>query len=115
MGGAEDPLVTDKENGYFLVFGKELGNICLDKHKIDKAAYKPLVAQAKKDVNGAELPPRAFTSEPDGKSGNRRLKFNCSYCPFKKACWPGLRTFLYSSGPRYLTTVKRVPDVTEVR
>ena len=69
-----------------------------------------------KDVIGAdEPPPRCYEDQEDGKSGNRKLATGCSYCAFKHSCWPGLRTFLYSNGPRYLTRVVKEPDVPEVR
>lgn len=59
-------------------------------------------------------PERAFQPEPDGKSGNMKLGLQCSYCNMKHACYPNLRTFIYSNGPRYLTTVVKTPDVPEV-
>jgi hypothetical protein len=53
----------------------------------------------------------------EGQSGNRKLSTNCSYCDYKKECWPGLRTFIYSKGPVYLTKVEREPggNVFEVK
>jgi hypothetical protein len=42
-----------------------------------------------------------------------KLGTGCSYCAFKKHCWPGLRGFAYSGGPRYLTNVVKTPDVPE--
>ena len=56
-------------------------------------------------------PNRAFSDVPDGKSGNMKLGTQCSYCEFKKVCWPDLKTYIYSSGPRYLTKVVREPKV----
>jgi hypothetical protein len=61
-----------------------------------------------------EPPERCYEDLEDGKSGNRKLGTNCSYCAFKHECWPGLRTFIYSNGPRYLTKVEKTPDVPEV-
>lgn len=55
----------------------------------------------------------------DGAYGNRKLGVECSYCPFKVDCWQdvndgsGLRKFIYSSGPRWLTVVKKEPNVME--
>lgn len=59
-------------------------------------------------------------SKPEGKSGNEVLDTKCSYCQFKEHCWsvgeggPGLRTFIYSTGPRYFTKVANPPRVYEV-
>jgi hypothetical protein len=38
----------------------------------------------------------------------------CSYCEYKKTCWPEMRTFLYSYGPEFLIKVKNKPKVKEV-
>lgn len=58
-------------------------------------------------------PPRTFAAE-DKPNGNEGLGTACSYCEFKKKCWPGLRTFLYSNGPQFLTKVNKVPKVPEI-
>ncbi len=50
---------------------------------------------------------------PEGKSGNYKLPVQGSYCPYKRLCYPELRTFLYSYGPVYLTSVEREPKVYE--
>jgi len=62
----------------------------------------------------SSLPPKAFGAVPEGKSGNMKLATACSYCAFKQACWPGLRTFVYSKGPVFLTEVVNEPKVPEV-
>ena len=64
-------------------------------------------------VDREEPPPRAFEAIPEGKSGNLKLPVTCSYCPYKKACWPGVRTFLYSSRPVFLVKVEKEPKVPE--
>jgi hypothetical protein len=61
-----------------------------------------------------EMPPRGYSPVPEGKSGNMKLDIACSYCAFKRECWPGLRTFLYSRGPVFLTHVDKAPNVMEV-
>ena len=57
---------------------------------------------------------RHYKDQEFDKSGNRKLCMNCSYCSFKKTCWPNLRTFIYSHGPVFLTHVERPPKVEEV-
>lgn len=108
---------SNAERGAFLAVGKEQGKLVLDVHDDlpNKNELEKLV-QERKDVVALPVPPaRAFTDEPDGASGNRKLKFNCSYCPFKKACWPGLRLFLYAQKPVFLTVVNRLPKVDEIK
>lgn len=112
--GQTDDIVTDKTRGAFLAVDKTLGNLCLDVHKRREHPEIEKVYEYKKDMVSREEPPaRKYSPEPDGKSGNLKLPMPCSYCEFKQSCHPGLRTFIYSTGPRYLTKVVRVPDVPE--
>jgi hypothetical protein len=109
----EDDRVTDKERASFIVIDKTLGKICIDTYKLKADVYK--LADKKKEVIKSNVPPkREFTDEPEGKSGNRKLGMNCSYCDFKASCWPGLKTYAYSYGPVYLTKVEREPKVQEI-
>ena len=111
--GQTDDKVRDKDRGAFLVIDKTLGHICLDIHEKKNVPYD-LVYKHKKDMVAASNPPkRGFEPEPDGKSGNMKLGMNCSYCDFKHKCHPGLKTYIYSNGPRYLTKVVREPNVGE--
>lgn len=110
-----DPLVTVKKEAAFLAVDKESGRLVLDKYKvkdIDEATI-----EAKKQMLQSNTPPRrAYLPEADGKSGNQKLGLECSYCPYKRTCWAdanrgkGLRGFLYSGGPRWLTWVEREPQ-----
>jgi hypothetical protein len=107
----DDPLVTDKKRGAFLAVDKVSGEICLDIYDFTKeiAEKEETVKRIKAEVNASEPPARAFEPVADGKQGNMKLPVNCSYCDFKKHCHPGLRTFLYSGGPRFLTEVVKKP------
>jgi hypothetical protein len=100
-----------------LVVNKVSGELCLDMydlgHEINTKEEE--FEAIKAAVNNPEVVPnRGFSSIPDGKSGNMKLDTQCSYCAFKDMCWPGLRTFLYSGKPRFLTEVVREPKVEEV-
>lgn len=112
--GQSDDTVTDKDRGAFLVVDKTLGHICLDVHERKKVPYDKIFKHKKAMVASSKAPERGFSPVPDGKSGNEKLPLNCSYCDFKRKCHPNLRTFLYSSGPVYLTKVERLPNVTEI-
>lgn len=114
-GSADDPVVTEKELASFLVVDKTLGHLCLDTHTKQEVDYSAVVSH-KKTMLANSSPPeeKCYRPVPEGKSGNEKLSVGCSYCPFKKECWPGLRTFIYSSGPVYLTKVIREPKVYEV-
>lgn len=103
----EDDLVT------FFVIDKQMGHLTTDTYKTNGKDYDKFIAEKKDIVNQPDPPPRAFNDVPEGKSGNKKLSTECSYCPFKYECWPGLRTFLYSRGPVFLTKVTKEPNVKE--
>lgn len=111
-----DPLVENKDTAYFLVIDKTLGHLCLSPLKRDKTKNWPLHIEKKRMMlQSTTLPKRAYFPEPEGKSGNEGLGVACSYCSFKEECWPGMRTFIYSNGPKFLTKVTRLPNVQEVK
>ena len=110
-----DPKVTNKDTAYFFVIDKTLGHMCLSPVKRDtEFNWKIFVAKKQQMLENDKLPVRAFMTEPEGASGNQALGTSCSYCRHKYKCWPGLRTFLYSSGPKFLTTVAKLPKVPEI-
>lgn len=110
----DDPLVTDKDRCAFLVMDKTLGHLCLDIHKKVPFDVREIARRKVAVMDGDVIPDRAFSPVPDGKSGNMKLPMECSYCSMKHACHDGIRTFIYSNGPRYLTRVEKTPDVPEV-
>lgn len=110
---------------------KDCGFLVMDK-TLGKLVYSPVdsmdridpVARIKhmKDVvaDTDTPPPRCHEPVADGKSGNMKLGVNCSYCAHKTACWSdandgqGLRLFIYSNGPRWLTNVAVLPRTIEL-
>lgn len=104
--------IEGETEGAFLATDKTLGKITLDRHSEDlHTDSHALVRQKREMLESERMPRRAFEDIPDGKSGNRKLGTYCSYCDVKEACWPGLRTYAYSNGPRFLTKVVREPKV----
>jgi hypothetical protein len=97
----------------FLAIDKQHASISLDVYETKRDGRAAKNVHDKKQAIQGDFPGRSFQDVPDGKAGNRKLATQCSYCDFKEACWPGLRTYLYASGPRFLTVVKRTPDVPE--
>ena len=123
-GSRNDPLVTNKTHAGFLAFDKQFGHIKLDIYDMseDLENKEEEVLRKLHIVNETVAPdrpkwPRYYRGElqeveedwAEGKSGNRKLSTQCSYCDFKAECWPNVRKFLYSSGPMYLTKVVREP------
>lgn len=109
VGAADDPLVRDKEHGYLLAINQELGHLALYEHTIREESIRQRIRDYRSIVSSPRPPACTCEEVPDGKSGNYRLGVTASYSPFKFACHPHLRTFIYSDGPRFLTRVERRP------
>ena len=67
------------------------------------------IEHVKKSVKQEDRPSRCYSPEEDGKSGNLKLCTTCSYCQYKRICYPEVRAFFTGSGPKFLTTVVNVP------
>ena len=111
--GKDDPIVIDKNRGGFLAVDKQHGHVVVDIYDFtERLEEKPSEVLRKKSVVASKKePPRTFEDVPDGKSGNMRLDTFCSYCEYKFSCFEGLKKYVYSNGPRYLTKVVREPRV----
>lgn len=108
-----------KNEPYFLGIDKQNGHIELfpvpdlpSSYDVDTRA--DLAFHTVYPEGDLAFPARGYSDIPEGKSGNRKLDIACSYCAFKNMCWPGLRTFVYSRGPVFLTHVAKEPNVPEV-
>lgn len=109
--------LTPGRPGYFLAVDKTLGKICtleVPSEVLLRYDVQERIRHMKEVVKQLEPPEKCYQPVPEGKSGNMKLAAGCSYCQHKQACWPEARTFLYGSGPVYLTTVLREPKVFEV-
>ena len=119
LAGYEKAEGTDQ--GGFLVLNKESGELCmyvpddLDKPNITTTINK-LVPSLELDTP----PDLCYDLIEDGKKGNIKLPKGCSWCKYKYQCHQdandgdGLRTFRYSNGLTYLTTVVVEPKVEEL-
>jgi len=116
-GAKDDPLVTDKTGGAFLVMDKTLGHLVLDYYDLTPELHLfPSRLIATKLMTGMKTEPhREFDPVPDGKSGNMKLTAPCTYCDYKWKCFPGLRGFAYSNGPTWLTRCVNLPKVPEFK
>lgn len=115
LAGYSDVL-TPGEEAAWIAMDKVSGEICVTKLSSSIISdNKPEVRiEHLKEVLSKETPPeKCYSDVEDGKSGNRKLVTGCSYCSHKIRCWPALRAYTYSTGPRYLTKVVREPDVPE--
>ena len=111
-------VLTPDTSPAFIAFDKVSGAICVASVSTSITEhYKPEVRikHLKEVLASDTMPNICYPLVPDGKSGNVKIATGCSYCKFKKTCFPNARLFLYSTGPRWLTTVNRIPDVYEVK
>lgn len=111
----DDPLVTNKTHGAFLVVDKQHGDICLDVYD-----FTPELERKEKEVDHVkemvtkEIPDRPFEPVPQSKtSPNTKLPSSCVFCDFKKKCWPEARRFVYAGRDEYLVDVVKEPNVPE--
>jgi hypothetical protein len=117
LAGYANVLTPGKEAAWWAV-DKSSGDNCISPLSPMVIKYhKPedRIAELKEVVDSDEMPPPCYDPVPDGKSGNMKLATGCSYCEHKFRCFPDARLFLYSNGPRYLTTVVKEPNVPEVK
>lgn len=115
-GSLEDPLVSTKDRAYLLAVEKEKGHMCLYEHHFRETHIRERIASYRRIVAEDRPPVCNCKTVSDGESGNIKLDTRASYDPFKFCCFPHLRIFLYSDGPRFLTKVVRRPyDVKKKR
>ena len=109
-------VLTPGKDAYWLAIDKSSGEMCVTPLKstvIKHHEPAPRIEHLKEVVASDTPPPLCYDPVADGKSGNMKLDTGCSYCQHKFRCFPDVRTFLYSNGPRYLVHVERTPDVYE--
>lgn len=114
MASQDDPLVTYKDEAGWLVIDKELGHLLFTTMKFPQKDFTDEIKRKREMLQSPSPPLRCYPDRSEGVSGNRVLDVQCSYCGFKKHCWPGLRTFLYAHGPKFYTKIFKEPNVLEI-
>jgi hypothetical protein len=111
----DDPLVTNKTHGAFLVVDKVNGTLCLDVYDFtEELEHKEQEIEEVKAMVKGSIPDRAFEPVPQSKtSPNMKLHPSCGFCEFNKKCWPEARRFVYANGDVILTEVVKAPNVPE--
>jgi len=107
-------LAIDKQNGNLAYLEYDEEDTQADVYDFIKYDIAERVRNVKKIVEQPQPPQHCYSPVADGKSGNEKLATGCSYCGYKNHCYPELRTFLYSTGPRFLTKVVNPPKVIEI-
>ena len=107
-------LAMDKANGHLTYLKYDLNDTKAPVYEVLRGDIVDRVKHVKKLVEQPEPVEWCYPPVPDGKSGNSKLSIGCSYCQFKDHCYPNLRVFAYSYGPKYLVDVVKEPKVQEV-
>jgi hypothetical protein len=109
------------DTGYFLAYNKSTAELCLlELDALTMIDAKKRIADLKKIMNQSDIPEKCYTDKPDGKSGNRVIDTNCTFCDYRYGCWSdandgeGLRVFSYSRVPKYFSHIEREPSVEEL-
>ena len=108
-------LAMDKANGHLTYLKYDLEDTQAPVYEVLKTPITERVAHVKKLVEQPEPTEWCYQPVPDGKSGNSKLSIGCSYCQFKDHCYPELRVFNYSYGPKFLVEVVNEPRVQEFK
>ena len=109
-------LAMCKQNGTLAVLTYDLKDKNNPMYKHYSGDIEERVKHVKKLVELPDRPSRCsshietfYGQQEDGKSGNLKLSTGCSYCKYKKHCYPEVRGWYTSGGPKFLTTVINIP------
>lgn len=107
----------------WVAFDKVSGEICvlhLTQEQIHVFNARNRIAEIREAVSRPDEPERCYPAQPvskTDKSGNLVLGVGCSYCSRKSHCWrdsnagAGLKTYVYSTGPKFFVHVEKEPRV----
>ena len=118
-----EALGLQDESAYWLAMDKSSGELYLrELTSIEQIDGMARIKEAREVIaQTGEGPPRCYPLVNEGKSGNKALSFNCTWCQHKHDCYSkandgkGIRTFQYAGGRQLeLAVVKKTPRVPEV-
>ena len=105
----------DKTNGYLTFLKYDMGDPKVKEVLDFESTITERVDHLKDMVKKPEPDTYCHKPKPDGKSGNMELALGCSYCQYKRHCFPDLRVFKYSHKPKFLCKVVKEPNVQELK
>jgi len=108
-------LAMDKQNGHLTYLLYDTEDTQAPIYDLISYDIEERIEHVKKLVEQPTPPDVCYETIEDGKSGNLKLAVGCSYCSYKKQCWPTVRAFAYSGGPRFLVEVHNEPKVQEIK
>jgi hypothetical protein len=108
-------LAIDKTNGHLTYLKYNMDGKEFQAYEEFNGTVVERVAHLKKLVERSEPSAVCYAPQPDGKSGTLKLAIGCSYCQYKKHCYPELKLYNYSYAPKYLCKVVKEPNVQELK
>lgn len=109
VGSLDDSVVKVKDKGYLWAIDKQLGKMYLYEHKVRVEHIRLRIKKYQQIIALPSPPSCQCGTIADGQTGNIQLDTAASYSAYKHLCFPQLRTFIYSKGPKYFTEVVKVP------
>ena len=103
-------LAMDRDGGKLAVLQVDLEDKNNPMAEYYKGDIEEKINSVKAAVESEEMPDKCDLPTADGESGNMKLTSVCSYCKFKRHCYPEVRAFATSTGPRFLTKVAKIPQ-----
>lgn len=108
---ANDPVVTEKEKGYILAVDKTLGHMVTYEHFARERSIRERIRIYKEVIRQPHAPDCMCSTQKEEGSGNIKLSTKASYSPYRKLCFPELRTFLNTKGqPVEYAKVVKIPS-----
>lgn len=101
----------------WLAINKNTSELALLKSDMKALPDPSKLIKGIKTALASSKPPaeKCYLPKEEGTSGNMILPKECAdFCPFKFFCYPNLRVFEYSTGPKYFTSVVKTPRVNEI-
>lgn len=118
--------LPDVKRAAFIAINKVNGDICVlelkENERKSEADARSRITTIRQTIDRGTEPPKCYEPVPvtkTDKSGNLVLSIQCSYCAFREHCWrdanngEGLKTYYYSSGPKFFVEIKKTPRVQE--
>jgi hypothetical protein len=105
----------NKETAYFLCMDKTLGYTCTLQIPPEEIVDVPSRIKYLRTMLASPTPPTCSCTKKVEPNGNEYLTAPCSYNPYKHHIHPEIRTFIYSTGPRFFTKVVKEPQVPELK
>ena len=109
------------DSGYFLAYNKSTAEMTLvEIDELTMIDAQKRIAALKKVMKQKDAPERCYADKPEGKSGNRVIDVNCTFCDYRYECWAdanggeGLRVFDYKRLPKYFSHIEKEPLVEEL-